>query len=362
MQDKKFLDISIIIVTWNGLGLLKESLDSVVEAVKNYPGRAEILLVDNGSVDRTVDVITDFYPTVNILKLDKNYGFSIGNNKGVEVAKYDHICFLNNDVKIGKDFLEKIAEPFLENPSIFSVSPVTFYWDKDPEEKRVFSSVIGGDIFRGELIQYWAVKNGQSLLQDKIYPTLYGTGAALLVNKEKFQQLGGFNEIFSPAYWEDTDLCYHAWKRNWPSYFTPFVGVWHKISASSSSLDNSFKRGLIVRNAIVFYWINVNELIPLLKSFIRTCFYMVDRHRHRDPVWFSIWSLLRRDVPSILKIKFARFRTNVNSDRRVLKMTSLPGKDNWMAPRIFELSTSKKRIILYAINQIKRRLLNGPTV
>ena len=256
----KKINISIVIPNWNGLHLLKQSLDSVIAAVKAYDGKSEVIIVDNGSHDRSVDVLYDYYPEVKVILFETNTGFGYACNSGANEAAFDQVLFLNNDIFIPVDFLNNIANAFTRHPNCFSVSPQTNYWRERELSNEVFSSSINFSFDEnGEVIQHWAVNNYASLAQgDEL--TIYGTGAALLVDKHKFKLLGGFDPIYGLAYWEDVALCMQAWRHGWKSYATNSVVAWHKISATSESEnDSNFKIRMMTINYIIFHLSNITE-------------------------------------------------------------------------------------------------------
>jgi len=102
---------SIIIVTWNGLHHLKEFLPSV--AATDYE-HFEIIIADNASEDVSAEWVTTNFPDVKIVSLDKNYGYCGGNNKAVPFAEHEILVFLNNDVRVDKNWLRELAPVFAD--------------------------------------------------------------------------------------------------------------------------------------------------------------------------------------------------------------------------------------------------------
>lgn len=253
--------ISVVIPNWNGLHLLKQSLDPLLRAANEYKGDVDIIIVDNGSQDRSVDVVTDYYPQIRIVEFDRNTGFGYACNAGVEEARYDHVLLLNNDIYLPENFFSIMIESFLNIPDCFSLSPQTNYWRGKKLTSDVFSSSINVSFDdNGDLIQHWGVDNMKNISKP-ISPTFYGTGAALLVDKSKFEALGGFDSLYGLAYWEDVDLCLRAWRKGWSSYYTNSVVAWHRISASSSNEEShGFKERLMLGNYILFHFSNISDL------------------------------------------------------------------------------------------------------
>src|SRR5262245_27704448 len=96
-RKKLDLSASIIILNWDGKHLLQECLPAVIEAVRCDGRNHEIVVVDNGSTDGSVDFVHRNFPLVRVLALDRNYGFSAGNNRGVDAVRTDIVVLLNND-------------------------------------------------------------------------------------------------------------------------------------------------------------------------------------------------------------------------------------------------------------------------
>lgn len=256
----KYPSLNIVIPTWNGLHLLKRSLDSVVSAANKYPGDSYITIVDNGSMDRTNDVIKDYYPDINLISFEVNLGFGAACNRGAKKIQSDLVLFLNNDTYIKENFICEIVAESTRVPGFFSVCPQTNYWSENKLTNRVFSSTINFSLTKNqELIQHWAVKDFENLAKD-IEPTIYGTGAALLVDRNKFLSLKGFDDIYGLAYWEDVDVCLRAWKKGWKSYCTSKVIAWHMVSATSQNQNFDSKTFLMKRNYIIFQLIHLDGL------------------------------------------------------------------------------------------------------
>src|SRR5215471_978929 len=124
--------VTIQILNWDGLHLMKEYLPPVVDAIRRQSllsGRAhEILVVDNGSRDGSVDYLRKQFPEIRGLALDRNYGFSIGNNKGFQEVRSDIVVLLNNDMLVDADFLQPLLMPFADS-RVFAVSSQIFFSD-----------------------------------------------------------------------------------------------------------------------------------------------------------------------------------------------------------------------------------------
>ena len=98
--------VSIIIVNYNGKEYLQKCLESLMKI--NYKD-FEVIIVDNNSTDDSIEFVKNTYPSVIIIKLEKNYGFAEPNNIGAKIAKGDFLLFLNNDTEVSPNFIEKMV-------------------------------------------------------------------------------------------------------------------------------------------------------------------------------------------------------------------------------------------------------------
>src|SRR5262245_56686791 len=109
--------VTIQIVNWDGKQLLEECLPSVLEAVRPHP----VLVVDNGSRDGSIEFLKERFPEVQVLALDRNYGFAIGNNRGLERVQTDIVFLLNNDMCVDRGFLRPLLDA-LNDPNVFAAT------------------------------------------------------------------------------------------------------------------------------------------------------------------------------------------------------------------------------------------------
>src|SRR5215831_6832352 len=111
--------ISVVIPNWNGRDLLANYLPSVIEAVRTLP-RGEIIVVDNGSADGSVEFLRQTFPELRVLALAENLGFGGGSNAGFRAAQHDIVVLLNNDMRVAPDFLRPLLDTFMDE-KVFAV-------------------------------------------------------------------------------------------------------------------------------------------------------------------------------------------------------------------------------------------------
>ena len=226
--------ISIIIPISNNLEILKTNIPILTENLtKNHEN--EIIAVVNGSTDGTEEFLKTNFPQIKIISFDRAIGFSKACNAGAKEAKNDLLFFLNSDIKVAKNFLPPLLQHFASK-KVFGVSPKVLR----PRQNMINESIITGS-FRGGVIsaEFNKIKNS-----DKIAESLevFGLcGAAMLIDREKFWEIGGFDEAFTPCYYEETDLSYRALKRGWNIIYEPGSTVYHYHDKTISKLMSKSK-------------------------------------------------------------------------------------------------------------------------
>jgi GT2 family glycosyltransferase len=189
----------------------------------------KVLLVDNASTDGSVDYVKNEFPYINILALDKNYGFASGNNKGFEYAKREgaeYVIFLNNDTFVDSNFIGPLLIPF-NNKNVGQTVPKIFYADK--KDKIWYA---GGKInFWTGHIYHEGIREFDSERYSKIKETDYATGCCFCMKVNDFNKINRFDESFT-MYGEDTDLSLRLRRNGQKVYFVSESIIYHKVSAS----------------------------------------------------------------------------------------------------------------------------------
>jgi GT2 family glycosyltransferase len=261
--------VTVQILNWDGLHLMKECLPAVIDAVRRQSvlsgRRHEILVVDNGSRDGSVDYLRQHFPDVRVLPLDRNYGFSIGNNRGFQEVHSDVVVLLNNDMLVTSDFLQPLLTAFADS-SIFAVSSQIFF--PDPGQRREETGKTMGKFERG-FFRFW---HEETTAEDKnraTLPIFWAGGGASAVDVRKLKALGGFDTLYHPFYVEDADISWQAWKRGWQCLLAPRSHVVHKHRGTSRpKFGDDFVDRTIRRNQFLFIWKNVTDTGLILQHLI----------------------------------------------------------------------------------------------
>ena len=239
-------DIAIVILNWNGSELLKRFLPSVL---KNS-AQARIYVIDNGSTDNSVEVLQSDFKDVQVIALDKNYGYAGGYNEGLKSVKESILCLLNSDVRVEGNWIEPITDLF-KNPEIGIIQPKILD-EKNPEVFEYagaaggFIDFLGYPYCRGRLFSHIEKDRGQ---YDDEIPVFWATGACLFIRNELFKKLKGFDERYF-AHQEEIDLCWRAQRIGHQVWYTSKSKVFH-LGGSTLSNANPFKTQLNFRNSLL---------------------------------------------------------------------------------------------------------------
>ncbi len=223
--------IIIIILNWNG----KEDTIECLESLKKitYPNY-EILLVDNGSTDGSLECFRERYPGMEIIENGENLGFAEGNNVGIRKAieiGADYVLLLNNDTVVDKEFLGELIKVAESDRNIGIVGPIIYYYIS---QNRIQSA--GAKVYWNTGNQNILRANELDVGQHKIEEVDYVSGCALLAKSELFEKIGYLNKEYF-AYWEETDWCISVKKSGYKVLCIPKAKVWHKGQSSSNKIS-----------------------------------------------------------------------------------------------------------------------------
>jgi GT2 family glycosyltransferase len=307
-------DVSFIILNWNGRELLRRGLPSVVAAAR--PGD-EVMLVDNGSTDGSVELVRTEFPTVRLVELPTNLGFSAGNNAGARAASNDIIVLLNSDMVVEPDFVGPLVEA-LGEADVFAATAQIFRLD--PLQPRHETGRTAARFAHGSLaLSHVPVHEGDR----GPHPVLWAGGGSTAYDRRKFLALGGLDELFSPAYVEDLALSYAAWKRGWASLFVPASWVHHEHRGTSRRVfGDAYVDRLISRNQLLFMWRHMSwrylwRHLAWLPAHVA---WLATQHSPRDAL--GILQTALRRLPRVARGRASELDRRVLSDAEVLGKSS----------------------------------------
>ena len=308
---------SVVIPNWNGRGLLEKFLPSVVEAMDGNPGN-EIIVVDNGSEDASVEFLRQRFPSVRVLALDRNLGFGGGSNEGFRAATNDIVVLLNSDMRVEPGFLGPLLQAFTDS-QVFAVACQIFF--SDPTKLREETGLTQGWWENGGLRVRHRIDPGIAIP----YPCFYGGGGSCAFDRRKFLELGGFDELFRPFYLEDTDLGYLAWKRGWKVLYQPLSIVYHEHRGTIGKRFSKVQIELVLKkNFILFCWKNIHEWRRLASHFFFTFAGAILSVLFGD-------SAERANLSSLWRA-FCQLPAAMRSRRRALELRSISDTETFKRP------------------------------
>lgn len=231
--------LSVIIVNYNTRQLLDDCLCSLLEA-ERPSGGLELIVVDNASTDGSQAMVKLHYPTVILIELRENFGFSKANNRGTAAASGDVILFLNSDTRVAPDALVKPCRYLVQNPHIGALTVHLVYpnGERDPDNHRGFPTPWNAFCHFSGLSRLFASRplfNGyfQSYADfSTIHPIEVIAGSYMMMPIALCRELGGWDEQYF-FYGEDIDFCYRIHQAGYQIVYYPEVQVIHYKGASS---------------------------------------------------------------------------------------------------------------------------------
>jgi GT2 family glycosyltransferase len=251
--------ITVLVTNYNGLENLRACLPGILKAAAHENLASEVLVVDDCSTDGSLEFLAGF-PQVTVLALKERSSFLGAANAGFKAAQNRYVALLSNDMVPQEDYLATLL-PHFADPRLFAVSTVLCDPDGTIEGGRVAGVFVLGNLFALDAAKRyrpfrWLVHEPEGA----ITPSLY-TGGNALFDREKFLELGGFDRLYYPFYWEDTDLCYRAWKQGFRILCDSRAQVTHhqRLGTIRKNFDRTYVRTVRTRNRLLFVWKNIRD-------------------------------------------------------------------------------------------------------
>ena len=296
---------SLIVLNFNGAGVVLPCVGSLVDAMGPDD---ELILVDNASVDGSVDEVAAAYPQVQIVRLTENT-YIFGLNEGLARAKGTYVAFLNNDMVVEPNFVDACLAHFEDD--VFAVCP------RIQQNGQEQGSRTAGFWHRG-LIFYRPLPHSQTATD-----CFFAVGGQSFFDRERLEEIGSIDPLLWPMYHEDIELSYRAWKRGWRIRYAPDTTVDHVGGHTSKRVFTPTQlRSFVRQNEYLTVWKDVTDSRLLIGHLAWLPFRVLAAAVKSD--WATLIGLGRalRRLPDV---RAARRRAQEHFERRDAEVLALVG-------------------------------------
>lgn len=226
------VEVSIVIPVYNQSHYTFNCLQSILSHTN---GPYEVIVIDNASVDETTSMLGAM-ENIRVIRNQENQGFVVACNQGAKAASGVYLLFLNNDTEVASGWMEALLAP-LEDQRVGITGAKLLYPSGRLQEAGniIWRDGTGWNYGRGDdpgLPEY-------SFLRE----VDYCSGACLMIRRSLWEQIGGFDPRFAPAYYEDTDLCFSVRQRGYKVMYQPEARVIHYEGVSAGTdLNSGYKQ------------------------------------------------------------------------------------------------------------------------
>ena len=249
--------ISVVILNWNGVGMLQKFLPKVVEYSASQD--VEVCVADNGSTDESLTWLKTHCPDVRLIVLDQNYGFAEGYNRALQQVQAEYVVLLNSDVEVTPHWLDPLVEYMDAHPEVAACQPKI----RSELQKTYFeyAGAAGGYLdkygypfCRGRVFETVEEDKGQ---YDTVQSVFWATGASLFIRLKDYQEVGGLDGRFF-AHMEEVDLCWRLRSRGRQLVCIPDSVIYH-VGGGTLNKENPRKAFLNFRNNLLMLYKNLPE-------------------------------------------------------------------------------------------------------
>ncbi len=307
--------LAVVILNWNGEKLLRKFLPGVVR--HSMSDSTCVWVADNGSDDGSVGYVSREFPEVQLVRLDRNYGFSGGYNRALALIKAEYYLLLNSDAEVTPGWTEPLLQIMESNPDVAACMPKIR--DEGKRDYFEYAGAAGGFIdflgypfCRGRIFDITEKDTGQ---YDDERDVFWATGACMMVRADDWHVFGGFDDGFF-AHMEEIDLCWRMRNGGRRIMVCPSSLVYHQGGATLPGSDPK-KTFLNFRNSLSMLLKNLHGR-RLWLLLLRLCF-----------DWLSVMKFVAalsfRNALAVVRAHIAFFRLlpdNIRKRRTMQRLLS----------------------------------------
>ncbi len=246
---------AVVILNWNGVNWLKKFIPVLI--ANTDASEADIIVADNASDDHSLAYLRENHQEVQLIILDKNYGFAEGYNRAIDQIQHPYTVLLNSDIEVSPNWLSPLVRKLSESEQNVACQPKIL--DYNNKHKFEYAGACGGYIdylgypyCRGRLFNELEEDKGQYNQEASVF---WASGACLAVRTEKYKEVGGLDNLFF-AHMEEIDLCWRLKSRAYHIFSVPQSVVYH-VGGGTLSKISPFKTYLNFRNNLLLLYKNL---------------------------------------------------------------------------------------------------------
>ena len=251
------IHLSVVVLSWNTREILRSCLAALERDLPRKP--REILVVDNGSVDGSPEMVAADHPSVRLIRNADNRLYAEANNQGARAARGEYLCLLNSDTEVRPGALDRMAEFLAGNPAYGAVAPKLVNPDGSVQRAcRRFPSLLApllestslGAFPPGSWLTWWSAMGEFDHRHSRDVPQ--PPGACFLINTQEYLALGGLDPSLS-LFFNDVDLCLALRRKGRRIRYLAEAEVMHHQGFSTRAQQTRMRNLLWIRNRATYY-------------------------------------------------------------------------------------------------------------
>jgi GT2 family glycosyltransferase len=296
-------EITVALINYNGVSFLEELLRSLVsQTYKPF----EILFIDNGSSDNSLEFVRSSYPGIQLIAQEENRGFAQAGNLAMRESTNEFVALLNTDLKLDPDWLKNLTAQIIQDDATAAVASKLRFYDRPN-----YINGVGGTMNRLGYTWDRGMNEEDRGQLDQPVEVLFASAGAVLFRRKTFQQVGGFDEMFF-MYHEDVDLCWRLWLLGFQVLTSPAAVAYHHFGGATKKAKGMRWRELMGERNNMRSLLKNYELPNALSAITRMIFLKQPASRKLAQIRNLCWNLIH--LPDTLRHRRCVQRRRVRSD------------------------------------------------